>query len=154
MSRCRLAVPAATLASLVLAGCTLPRGTSVPAHSEEPAAGTLTLTASFLRPHDALVYREGVMVEVLLLDADGDRVAVHRGHPGRPMVFDDLAAGRYVVRPAVRPCDANCGYLDPRLDGCSRTIHVTHHVDVQVALLVGSPCHLRTSKPGRPGSAR
>jgi hypothetical protein len=42
----------------------------------------------------------------------------------------------------LRPCDGNCGYLDPATDGCHRTLRVSDDVKAKVAFTVGKPCRV------------
>jgi hypothetical protein len=50
--------------------------------------------------------------------------------PNKPVIDVRLAPGRYVVTSYQRPCDGNCGYLDPPTDRCTRTITLAPGDDV------------------------
>jgi hypothetical protein len=41
-----------------------------------------------------------------------------------------LAPGRYVVTSYQRPCDGNCGYLDPPTDRCRTTVTLAADDDI------------------------
>ena len=63
------------------------------------------------------------MVEVRLRDASGVVVDTERGDGA--LRFDHLRSGTYTVEPALRPCDGNCGYLDPRVAECAWPVTVS-----------------------------
>ena len=136
----------ATAAGLALGGCA--RGGDVgsggKSPEDRPSAGTITVHMT-IRPgsHGAL-YIEGELAEVILRDAHGSKVAVKTKQPEGRLTFPDVEPGPYVLEPALRPCDANCGYLDPRIDGCSKKLEVDGDVDVKVAFTIGSRCTIRT----------
>jgi len=90
------------------------------------------------------VYTEGAMAEVILRDAQGTKVDVQTKAPQGRLAFTNLKPGTYFVEPALRPCDANCGYLDARVDSCSHKLEVDGRVDVKVDFIVGSRCRIHT----------
>jgi hypothetical protein len=78
-------------------------------------------------------YIEGQVSYLIVRDEDG-HVVVNRAfsgiRPNRPAVDVHLAPGRYVVTSYQRPCDGNCGYLDPPTDRCRQSVTLTPHDDV------------------------
>jgi hypothetical protein len=78
-------------------------------------------------------------------------VAVERRH-GRTIVQQridkrlrlSLAAGRYRLRSWVRPCDGNCGYLDPPADRCSQPFSIRRGQRVVATIRIrdASPCRI------------
>jgi hypothetical protein len=66
-------------------------------------------------------------------DADGHVVAERAFsgvRPNRPAIDVRLAPGRYVVTSYQRPCDGNCGYLDPPTDRCRTTVTLAADDDI------------------------
>ncbi len=61
---------------------------------------------------------------------DGDSVVFER----RP--------GRYALTSYVRPCDGNCGLLDPPTGRCSGTVAIPGDAAVAVLVTPGSPCRI------------
>jgi hypothetical protein len=57
-----------------------------------------------------------------------------------------LPAGRYRLESYERPCDGNCGYLDPPMDNCSGSVtaEAGATVNVHVTLKPGQGCTIRT----------
>jgi hypothetical protein len=55
-----------------------------------------------------------------------------------------LAAGRYRLTSWARPCDGNCGYLDPPTDRCSAAVRVRANrtTRIRVTARAGSPCRI------------
>ena len=55
-----------------------------------------------------------------------------------------LAPGRYRLRSWARPCDGNCGYLDPPTDRCSATIRLraSRTTRLRITASAGSPCRI------------
>jgi hypothetical protein len=141
----RLAIAAA--ASLALGGCGASRDVGINVHSPtkiESPVGHIAVTTSYRLGRLGPVYREGAMVEVILRDVDGKKVDVQTQRPKAPLEFTDLKPGTYVLEPGLRPCDGNCGYLDPRVDTCTRTLEVQGHVKVKVDFIIGFECRVRT----------
>lgn len=134
--------------AMALAGCapwsgssnTHPKSVEVTRHP----AGTIAITTTYRSGRMGFVYREGAMAAVILRDADGKIVEVRTKQPGTPMTFTNVKPGRYILEPALRPCDGNCGYLDPRLDGCSGTLLVDRRVHIRVDFVVGFHCRIHT----------
>lgn len=70
-----------------------------------------------------ILFTEGALGEVFLIDARGVE-QVKRAPTNASIEFSGLAAGRYVVRPGLRPCSGNCEHLDARLGACEATATV------------------------------
>jgi hypothetical protein len=138
----------ATAVSFALGGCgaSADVGNSVgPPTKTERSVGLIAVTTSYRLGRLGPVYREGVMVEVILRDAGGRKVDVQTQRPEVPLVFTDLEPGTYILEPGLRPCDGNCGYLDARVDTCTRRLDVDGPVKVKVDFIIGSECRVRTS---------
>jgi hypothetical protein len=119
-------------------------GPSAPGTPEAPnqADKTITVTFSFVHHPNDPIFTEGAVTEVRLLDDQGNEVATKTTMIGKPIRFTHLRPGTYRLEPAKRPCDANCGYLDGRLDGCRSTIKLVDSMQVKVEFEVGSPCRI------------
>ena len=107
------------------------------------AAGQARGTLDYTRILDASrgVYIEGSISYLRVHDRRGVLVLERRSGPGaRFRVRRALAAGRYRVTSFERPCDGNCGLLDPPAERCSR----------RVEILAGGRTGVRsTVRPGR-----
>jgi hypothetical protein len=86
------------------------------------------------------MYIEGALARMVVRDEDGKVVASAMKWPGKTFVFADLQPGTYVLEPALRPCDGNCGYLDPPTDSCRHTLTIDGDVSIRVRFSVGDPC--------------
>jgi hypothetical protein len=106
------------------------------------ATAGLLVTTTYRYDSPWFAYREGARAELILRDEDGDEVDRRVVRPGKSVEFRDLPVGAYRLEPALRPCDGNCGYLDPRLDDCAATVKVTRSVRVRVDFVAGSSCTL------------
>ena len=55
-----------------------------------------------------------------------------------------LTPGRYGLRSWARPCDGNCGYLDPPTDRCSAAIRLrtSRTTRIRITARAGSPCRI------------
>jgi hypothetical protein len=64
------------------------------------------------------VFVEGSQTHVRLVNADGHAVAGKISHGGPPAAIlrRDLPPGTYHLVTVERPCDGNCGQLDPPVD--------------------------------------
>jgi hypothetical protein len=62
----------------------------------------------------------------------------------QPTVVFRFRPGSYVLRAYARPCDGNCGYLDPPMDGCKTAVAAARPVTLRgsVVFKAGSPCRL------------
>jgi hypothetical protein len=128
---------------LLLAACGNDGGASGPSapttSGSVPASSAPTTTEPELTPpgpgltaqlrihqrQTACCYIEGQVSYLVVRDEDGNVVVEQeftRSRPNRPAVDVQLAPGRYIVTSYQRPCDGNCGYLDPPTDRCKTTI--------------------------------
>jgi hypothetical protein len=126
---------------LALAGCDAT--TSSDTGSDD---GTIQVTTTYRAGPSGELYIEGAMVDIELRDAAGEVIGHESAAPGEPITFSDLPTGIYVIAPALRPCDGNCGYLDARTDGCHNPIHVAGDLRIHVSFRVSAPCTMETSK--------
>jgi D-alanyl-D-alanine dipeptidase len=86
------------------------------------APGTLDFRQSFA---GRMPYIEGSVSFVRVRDASGDTVVRRRvQHKPRFRMKRKLRPGRYRVVSYQRPCDGNCGLLDPPADRCARRMRV------------------------------
>jgi hypothetical protein len=137
---------AATAVGTVLSGCGSQTddpsggsgGTPTAVVQETPA--TLTVATSLSSTRDGGMYIEGALAHIVLRDADGNVFDAGTKWPGEKFVFDGLEPGTYVLEPALRPCDGNCGYLDPPTDSCRDMLTIDGDMSVRVEFTVGDPC--------------
>lgn len=138
-------ITAVSVALLASAACAQPPEVT----PEASGPGEIVLTMDYRPGRNGAVYPEGALAEVILRDASGQEVARRLGDGRRR--FTGLAPGRYTLQPALRPCDGNCGYLDPRRDGCYATVRVdADRVDLHVTYRVNQPCEVRGATKSAP----
>jgi hypothetical protein len=99
----------------------------------------LTVDNTFIRTPGEYGWIEGAVAEVVLKSADGTGVTMR----GSLMTFPDLQPGRYTVRPAARPCDGNCGYLDARTGECEAVVQVPTITRLTVQHTAGRACTIQ-----------
>lgn len=106
--------------------------------SEGDAAGTLVVTEE-IDPSGGL-YVEGSLSYIRV--SDGEDVVFQWQMPDDGRLQHDLPPGTYTLTSFQRPCDGNCGYLDPPTDRCSEPLTVEAGVVEQVHVTVrpGSGC--------------
>lgn len=102
------------------------------------ARHTLTIEQNFAS-EDGVVYMEGAVAEVVVLDAAGTARRAS-GDPSKPLTFSDLTAGRYTLQPGLLPCEANCGNLGPKRDACEATVTITSDTIVRVTYIPTQAC--------------
>ena len=124
---------------LVLAACQ-----ADPASDAGSGDGAVQVTTTYRAGESGELYIEGAMVDIILRDTSGEVIGHESAAPGEPIVFSDLPTGTYVIAPALRPCDGNCGSLDARTDGCHDTVDVAGELRIQVSFQVLSPCAIGT----------
>jgi len=114
-----------------------------PAAVEGPdPTSTLTIESSWRPGEGGVMYIEGSVSEYTLTDADGDEIDPDSDDQGKDPVYTGLEDGTYTLHAAQRPCDGNCGYLDPPTDQCEQHITVDADLTVQVAFRVAEPCRI------------
>jgi len=125
MARIDLTAPAAALiAAALLAGC----GEDAPRAAPDGAAARLIVRETLPRQP---IYKEGT-VAFLRIERLRSRTLVIDGPVtgrgfvrGRTPLFDrSLAPGAYRLVSYQRPCDGNCGYLDPPTARCEATVEL------------------------------
>lgn len=114
-----------------------------PNDGADPPGDGGSITVSVTYQEDGPVYTEGAVTVVNLLDAAGEEQEPVDESSENIRVFEELPRGEYRLVGGVRPCDANCGTLDPLTDTCSAQVPVENH-PVRVGLWVqpGSPCRI------------
>lgn len=112
----------------------------------QQSPGTLTVATSLTT--GGPMYIEGALARLVLRDSDGKVVATSMKWPGKRVVFENLDPGTYVLEPALRPCDGNCGYLDPPTDSCKGSFAIDGDLSVRVKFTVGHPCVVGTAQRG------
>jgi hypothetical protein len=120
--------------AIMLAGCG--GGT----HGTATPRSALTVSSTVSPGDQGALYIEGALVEVTLVRVDGLKVSTKRSDGRAPIVFTGLPAGQYLIAPALRPCDGNCGALDSPEDGCRERIDVPGTSSVTVRFVVGRSC--------------
>jgi hypothetical protein len=95
---------------LVLLGLPVVRGIPAqdPPASSEPLNGTLVVTQSLDR--SGAMYIEGSLSYICVTDGDE---TVFEGQLEHDRLQHDLPSGTYTLASYQRPCDGNCGFLDP-----------------------------------------
>jgi hypothetical protein len=128
----------AAAAALVMSACGA--GSDRPTPDSGPAPGHAFTVHTHLRPgaHGAMFF-EGALPEIRLVSADGRTFTPVHDH-ATTAVFRDLPAGRYHLSAALRPCDGNCGYLDPATGACGTVVRVPVDSAATVSWRVGEHC--------------
>jgi D-Ala-D-Ala dipeptidase-like protein/beta-lactamase family protein len=116
----------------------------------EAAPGTLDVRESIDRSRG--VYVEGSISYVRVRTSRGKRVSARRVRKPRFRMRRQLAPGRYRVISYQRPCEGNCGRLDPPTDRCARRVRILSGGLTEVAVRVrpGRRCRMtRRALPAR-----
>jgi zinc D-Ala-D-Ala dipeptidase len=116
----------------------------------DAAPGTLDVRQSIDRSRG--LYVEGSISYVRVRGVRGKLVVAKRVNRPRFRMQRRLAPGRYKVITYQRPCDGNCGTLDPPTDRCARHVHVFSGGLTEVAVRVrpGRRCRMsRNALPAR-----
>jgi len=92
------------------------------------------------------VYAEGSIWHLRVVSSGGDAVLDRDLKDDR--VSLQIPAGRYRLESYERPCDGNCGYLDPPTDNCSGSVtaEAGATVKVRVTLKPAQGCTIRTAE--------
>jgi hypothetical protein len=121
-----------------------------PAAPYDPADGALAVREHQL-PSDG-IYIEGYVafLRVRSLDVPSGDVAISRRFDvadPRVHLQTRLMPGTYRLIRFVRPCDGNCGYLDPKTERCAATLGITagDAARATVRTRVGHRCKIRIS---------
>jgi zinc D-Ala-D-Ala dipeptidase len=102
--------------------------------SADAAPGTLDLRQSLDRSRG--LYVEGSISYVRVRGIRGRLVVAKRSGRPRFQMRRRLSPGRYRVISYQRPCDGNCGTLDPPTDRCAREIQILSGGLTEVAVRV------------------
>lgn len=124
-----------TLSLVLAAGC----GGSADVAAPAPPEATLVVESTYGEGPDGVLFTEGALVEVVLV-GDGGTQMTARGPVEEELRFAELEPGRYVVRPALRPCVANCGTLSGREGECEAVVEITGTTRLRVDHVVSLPC--------------
>jgi D-alanyl-D-alanine dipeptidase len=112
--------------------------------------GTLDLRQSF--GHSRGMFVEGSVSYVRVRGVRGKLVVARRTRRPNFRMQRPLAPGRYRVISYQRPCDGNCGTLDPPTDRCARPVRILSGGLTEVAVRVrpGRRCTMsRNALPAR-----
>jgi D-alanyl-D-alanine dipeptidase len=109
----------------------------------EASPGTLDLRESIDRSRG--LYVEGSVSYVRVRSSTGRVVVARRVRKARFRMKRRLASGRYRVVSYQRPCDGNCGLLDPPTDRCARRVRIRSAglTEVSVRVRPGRGCTMR-----------
>src|SRR5690242_10277900 len=114
--------------------------------AEPPPAGPATLVIYQSSAGGAL-YTEGSrsFLSIAARAGGAERVDYFAGREVDPVYSGHLAAGTYTLTSWQRPCDGNCGYLDPPTDRCGRTITLVPGAAAAytIELMPGRGCRIR-----------
>jgi len=125
------------LVLLAVAGC---GGSEAPSSD---STGQLLVQQSFVGQS---LYIEGAKSYVSAEPASGgDAKEVELSYDDRAATGSlRLEPGRYTLKSWQRPCDGNCGYLDPPTDKCSGPVEVASGADTHVTIKVepGKGCDI------------
>ena len=80
----------------------------------------------------APVFIEGAVTELSIVARNGSTQATKQAGMAVPVLLGSVDPGHYVVRAAVRPCDGNCGHLDPPAFRCHGPVVVPEVGDARV----------------------
>jgi hypothetical protein len=130
-----------TAVAAALAGC----ASGEPADDvDPPAVGRLVVLEDYKT--DGPLFTEGSVPHLRIARQDGgvvfDDEVLDAGDG--PLFDRNLPRGEYRLDSAQRPCDGNCGYLDPPTDECSGRVTVRPDTTTTVTITVrpGSPCRI------------
>ncbi len=108
----------------------------------DAAPGTLDLRQSFNSSRG--LYTEGAVSYVRVRGIRGKLILAKRVNRTRFRMRRRLASGRYRVISYQRPCDGNCGFLDPPTDRCARQMRILSGglTEVSVRVRPGRGCRM------------
>jgi len=79
------------------------------------------------------MFIEGAVTKLHLIDRNGSAKATKDAALTTvPVLLGSVEPGRYTLRAAVRPCDGNCGTLDPPAFRCRGKVEVPDFGDARV----------------------
>jgi hypothetical protein len=91
------------------------------------------------------IYFEGYVSFLRLRDVDSGRLAIDRRFNGEVRLDTEVPLGHYRLIRFIKPCDANCDFLDPKTERCAIGVQVTADAPLRavVRTTVGRPCEFR-----------
>lgn len=104
------------------------------AETQQAPPTSATLSVQQVLDTSGALYIEGSLGYLRLVDAGGSTVFEKRLDPEKLAVSREVPAGEYVLQSWQRPCDGNCGYLDPPTDRCDATLTLAPDSDVHVMI--------------------
>ena len=115
------------------------------AADDAAAGGTGKLIVSERQLESNVIYTEGYVSFLRVREAGSGDAAVKRRFNRKVRLRAELPAGRYRVIRFIRPCDGNCGFLDPRTERCSAPVEVTAggRTKVVIRTKAGADCEVR-----------
>jgi hypothetical protein len=128
------------LAMVTISGC---------GEAETPQAAPPLTTLSVLQVLDTsgALYIEGSLGYIRLVDSTGSTVFEQQLDPERLALSKGVPSGEYVLQSWQRPCDGNCGYLDPPTDRCDAKLNLAAGGDVRVTITLrpAEGCDIKVS---------
>jgi hypothetical protein len=113
--------------------------------ARSPAAthATGTLIVGEHQARSDLIYPEGYISFLRVRDEDG-KVRARKREGGKIHLSTELAPGSYRLIRFVRPCDGNCGYLDPPTERCRLSIAIAETTTTHAIVnsRIGHPCDI------------
>jgi hypothetical protein len=128
-------IPASLVAATVLVACST--GDTGGPLGPDPGATVSVHAAVGTGPR----FYEGALPEIRLVAADGTVLRPRKDHAGTAD-FPGVSTGHYRLRASLRPCDGNCGYLDPPVLTCSAPIRVDRDATFRVTWTRTRPCRV------------
>jgi len=98
---------------------------------------------------EGALFIEGSYTYFRIENASGDAVVRHRFTDRPRKLTIRLRPGTYTLVTYERPCDGNCGYLDPPTARCESPFRVRRGSDVRVSVrydLLASTCSARVTR--------
>jgi hypothetical protein len=133
--RAALLVLALALAALA-SGC---GASDEPATAPEAAPESASLTIEQVLDTDGPMFIEGYLWSLEIVDADGNQI-FEDDLEGMTHT-EELPAGSYTIKSAMKPCSGNCGYTDEPVNMCELEIDVAAPATaVEVSQAADRPC--------------
>lgn len=128
-----------------VAGCLLCLGLAGTPTQATSAATTGSLEVREHAQESQGIYIEGYVSFLRLRNVESGRLAIDRRFQGEVHVDARVPLGHYRLIRYIRPCDANCDFLDPKTERCAIGVRVTRDSQLRavVRTTVGRPCEFR-----------